>query len=265
MKEYPNLKTRLEIERMRLAAESIERVLAEVGAIVRPGIRTLDLEHVAALSLKRNGLEPALPGYQGYPNVSCVSPNNVAAHGLPGDYVIKDGDILSFDVSGIRDGWFADGAWTYGIGSVSKEGRRLIRTAWRATLAGAAAARAGGRIGDIGAAIVKAAAAGGCHVVETCTGHGIGRELHEPPTIPHTGTKDGGMPIVPGMVLNIEPVLTLGNGLVRKLDDGWSYVTRDGQLAAQFEVTVAVGADQSRIVTLGRHRENLSPLSPPYG
>lgn len=265
MKEYPPLKTRLEIERMRLAAEGLERVIADIGSVIKPGLTTMDLEHVALLSLKRNGLDQALKGYQGFPNATCISVNNVAAHGIPGSYTLSEGDIFSFDISATRDGWFADAAWTFGVGRISNAARRLIRTAWRSMLAGAAAARAGRRMGDIGAAIVATAGAGGCRVVESCTGHGIGRELHEPPTVPHTGTQDGGVPIVPGMVLNIEPILTLGSGSVRRLDDGWSYVTADGELAAQFEVTVAIGADSTRILTLGRHQELLSPLHPPYG
>lgn len=265
MREYPPLKTRLEVERLRLAAEGVERVLADLSSIIRPGITTADLEQVALLSMKRNGVSPVLVGYEGFPNAICTSVNNVAVHGLPGSYTLSEGDILTVDVSAERDGWLADAAWTYAVGSVSNEARRLIRTAWRASLAAAAAATAGSRLGDIGAAVEAAAHNGGCTVVASCTGHGIGQALHEPPVIRHTGQADSGEPIVPGMVINVEPVLTLGAGAVLRLQDGYSYVTQDGSLSAQFEFTVAVSAESTRVLTLGRHAEKGLPTSPPYG
>jgi methionyl aminopeptidase len=258
------LKTRLEIDRLRLAAESLERVLAELSQIVGDGVTTADIEHVVRLALSRHGLEPVLHGYEGYPSVICASVNNVAVHGLPGDYTLREGDLVTIDVSADHSGWKADAAWTYGVGRVGKDQKRLIRGAWRATLAGANAARAGGRIGDIGAAIVAEARKHGCSVVPELIGHGIGAELHEGPPVPHVGEPGVGEAIVPGMVLNIEPVLTLGSGSVELLNDGWSYITGDGSLSAQYEVTVAVRSDRTDILTLGRIEGENDLRLPPY-
>ncbi len=259
------LKTRLESERLRQAAEALERVLADLATVIKPGITTMDIEHVARLALSRHGLEGILEGYDGYPNLICASVNNVAAHGLPAAIELREGDLVTVDLSAQRSGFKADAAWTYGAGRLGTEQRRLIRGAWKATLAGAAAARAGGRVGDIGAAIVREASRAGCSVVRMFTGHGIGTELHEPPVVPHVAEPGSGEPIVSGMVLNIEPVLTLGSGEVVLLDDGWSYITADGTLAAQFEVTVSVRADRTDVLTLGRHRAVLNGSAPPYG
>ncbi|MFW6312450.1 MAG: type I methionyl aminopeptidase [Spirochaetota bacterium] len=260
-----SLKTRLESQRLRQAAEALERVLADIATVIKPGITTLDIEHVARLALSRHGLEGILEGYEGYPNLICTSVNNVAAHGLPADIELREADLVTVDVSAERAGFKADAAWTYGVGRLGTEQRRLIRGAWKATLAGAAAARDGGRLGDIGAAISREASRAGCSVIRMFTGHGIGVGLHEPPIVPHVAEAGSGEPIVSGMVLNIEPVLTLGSGEVTLLDDGWSYVTADGALAAQFEVTVSVRSDRTDILTLGRHRPVLNGSAPPYG
>ncbi len=265
MNPYVPLKTSLETERLRQAAEALERVLADLATVIKPGVQTCDLEQVARLAFARHGLNGVLEGYDGYPHPICTSVNNVAAHGRPSEYELRPGDLITVDISAERSGWRADGAWTYGVGRIAAEARRLQRAAWRATLAGAAAARAGARLGDIGAAICAEAARAGCSVVREFTGHGIGTALHEPPTVPHAAGRGSGEPIVPGMVLNIEPVLTLGSGEVKKLDDGWSYITADGSLSAQFEFTVSVRSDRTDILTLGRHRAFLHRSGPPYG
>ena len=265
MNPYVPLKTRLETERLRLAAEALERVLADLATVIRPGVTTRDLDQVARLALARHGLEGVLEGYDGFPAAICASVNNVAAHGIPDARALAEGDVITVDVSAHRAGALADAAWTYGVGRIGTEQRRLLRAAWRSTLAGAAAARAGSRLGDVGAAIVREARRSGCSVVREFTGHGLGEKLHEPPVVPHVSEEGSGEPIVPGMVLNIEPVLTLGDGTVTRLDDGFSYVTGDGTLAAQFEVTVAVRSDRTDVLTLGRHRATLSGSGPPYG
>lgn len=264
MNTYVPLKTSVEVERLRVAAEALERVIAELGLVARPGVSTRDLEQVALLSLARNGLDPALLGYGGFPAAICASVNNIAAHGVPGARLLESGDIVTVDVAACRDGWMADAAWTFAVGRLAPAARRVVRAAWRATMAGAVAARAGGRIGDIGSAVEREATRLGCSIVREFTGHGIGRSLHEPPTLPNVASDGSGEPIVPGMVLNIEPVLTLGDGGVHLLDDGHSYATTDGTLAAQFEVTVSVRSDRTDILTLGRHRAGPLSDAPPY-
>lgn len=264
MNPYVPLKTQLETERLRLGAEALERVLAEIGTIVRPGISTLDIERVALLSLKRHGLDGVLQGYQGYPSFICTSVNNVAAHGLPSSVALEEGDIVTVDISADRTGWKCDAAWTYCAGKPVAEVKRLIRSAWRCTLAGAREAKAGRRLGDVGAAIEREARRNGCSVVKEFIGHGIGTDLHEPPVVLHHGEWGGGEPIVPGMVLNIEPVVTFGSGVVNQISDGWSYVTDDGSLSAQFEVTVAVRSNGTDILTLKRAGEPIPSSFPPY-
>lgn len=258
------LKTRLEAERVRRAAMAIELVLADIGGVIRPGISTNDIENVALLSFKRHGLIPQLRGFQGYPREVCTSVNNVAAHGLPNGEPLRDGDLVTVDLSAELGGWMADAAWTYSIGSISNEAKRLLRAAWRATLAGARAARAGSKMGDVAATIQQVAHRAGCRVIAEFTGHGIGRALHEDPVVLHAGERGTGEPIVPGMTLNIEPVLTTGTGSAMQLADGHSYATTDGSLAAQFEVTVSVRSDATTILTLNRF-SNLSESAPPYG
>ena len=259
------VKTVLEIERLRVAAEALERVLADLAIVIKPGITTKDIEHVAELALARHGLEGILAGYRGYPSLVCTSVNNVAAHGLPGRYALSEGDLVTVDISADRAGWKADAAWTYGVGSLNAPNRRLLRAAWRCTVAGARVARPGGRVGDIGAAIGREARQMGCTVVREFTGHGIGRALHEEPVIPHESAAGTGAEIVPGMVFNVEPVVTLGSGVVTQLDDGWSYITSDGSMSAQYEVTVAVREDFPVILTLGRLGDDIATDGPPYG
>jgi len=199
---------------------------------------------------------------------SLLSPatvNNVAAHGLPGEHLLSEGDVITVDISADRAGWKADAAWTYAVGNLKAENRRLLRAAWRCTLAGARAAQPGARVGDVGAAIGREARRLGCTVVREFTGHGIGQALHEEPVIPHASAAGTGPQIVPGMVFNVEPVVTLGSGAVTQLEDGWSYVTADGSVSAQYEVTVAVREESMAILTLGRLGDDLDTNAPPYG
>jgi methionyl aminopeptidase len=259
------MKTAPEIERLRMAAEAMERVFADLSTVMRAGITTRDIDHVAGLALKRHGLVGVLDGYRGYPALVCTSVNNVAAHGVPDERELADGDVVTVDISGDRAGWKADAAWTYAVGPVKRENRRLLRAAWRCTIAGAMAAGPGRCVGDIGAAIGLQARKLGCSVVREFTGHGIGQELHEEPVIPHEGSGGAGMRLEPGMVFNVEPVVTLGSGEVTQLSDGWSYITSDGSVSAQYEVTVAVREDGPQILTLGRLDGVCSADEPPYG
>ena len=263
MNPYVPLKTQAEMGRLRLAAQALDRVFEELTMLVKPGVATIDLERVAQLALTRHGLEPELVGFDGYPFAICASPNNIAAHGMPGDQVLHAGDLVTIDISGSLNGWMADAAWTVGVGSLASDARRVLRAAWRTTIAGARAAVAGGRMGDIGAAIHAEAGRHGCTVVREFTGHGIGTSLHEPPVVPNEGRKGEGVPIVPGMVFNIEPVVCAGVGSVTMLEDGWSFVTADGSISAQYEITVAVRSDGTSILNLGGLAADAAPREPP--
>ncbi len=244
------LKTSLEILRLAKPAGYLGYLFRALRPMVVPGVRTSELDAFCRSYLAERRMQPVHHGYRGFPAAACVSVNSVAAHGLPGDTELHNGDVVTVDVGAGYAGWTADSAWTYTVGQVGAEQRRLLRAAWRACLAGVHACRAGKRIGDVGAAVQHATREHGCNVISEFTGHGIGHVVHEAPAVPHVGRSGTGARIVPGMVLNIEPVVTLGGTEVEVLGDGWSYATRDGSLTAQFELTVAVFAARTRILTL---------------
>jgi methionyl aminopeptidase len=175
--------------------------------------------------------------------------NNVAAHGIPTNRALENGDILSLDITVSIDGWFGDVAWSFIVGTGSPDSRRLVRAAWKAMLSGVQTARAGNHLGDIGAAIQKAAKRFGCSVIEDYVGHGIGRAMHEDPMVPNFGAVDTGMRIVPGMVFTVEPMVNLGGREAHVTEDGWTLVTGDGSLSAQFEQTIAVFRDYTEVLT----------------
>jgi methionyl aminopeptidase len=243
------MKTSVDVARIRRACRVAERCLRYLAPCVRPGIATRELDNLAARFLEENSAEPALRGYRGFPGCICASVNNVAAHGIPGDRELESGDVLAIDITVSVEGWYGDAAWTFLVGEPGPDAKRVLRAAWSASLAGIRAARAGNRIGDVGAAIQEAARRFGCSVVEEYVGHGIGRAMHEDPMVLNFGTASTGARIVPGMVFTVEPMLTLGSRDVHISSDGWTLVTADGSLSAQFEHTVAVFRDYTEILT----------------
>ncbi|MFW6214979.1 MAG: type I methionyl aminopeptidase [Alkalispirochaetaceae bacterium] len=245
------LKSGAEIERMRLGAVAIYRIFRELSDYLAPGRSTAEVERFIDRALNRSPSTSALFGYRGFPAVACVSVNAVAAHGLPDRTMLCSGDMLSVDIATELEGWKSDATWTYGLIPTGERERTLIEAAWACTRSGLIAARAGGRVGDIGEAIMAVAEARGCSVIDTFAGHALGRELHEEPLVPHTGRAGTGELIEAGMVLNVEPIVTFGVPEVEKGGDGWSYRTIDGEATAQFELTVAVLEGESRVLTLG--------------
>ena len=215
---------------------------------------TRELDAVAEKFIRRSGALPSLKGFKGFPGCICVSVNNVAAHGVPSDYTLTDGDVVSVDISVSIDGWFGDSAWSYIVGDGGPDSRRVIRAAWQATVSGVRAARAGARLGDIGHAIKAAARQHGCSVFEDYVGHGIGQNMHEEPMVPNFGDPGSGQDIVPGMVFTVEPIVTLGGQGMNRLEDGWTLVTADNRLSAQFEHTVAVFRDYTEVLSFGLGR-----------
>lgn len=258
------LKTAAEIARLRKAATLLHQVFASLEASIRAGADAASLEHAALAQMRSRGLTPTLQGYEGYPHHICVSVNNIAAHGVPGSTVLQPGDIVTVDLSADLAGYKADSAWTYLIPPIPAAARRLARVAWQVTMAGVHAARGGTRMGDVAAAIAQTADRLGCRVIRRFTGHGIGRSLHEEPAVPNHGDPDTGVPIVPGMVLNIEPVVTTGSGEVRAMEDGWSYITSDGAPAAQYELTVAVRSAGPQLLNSGESQNGWSSKQPPF-
>jgi methionyl aminopeptidase len=259
------LKTSLEVSYIRRACRLAETTLRALEPLLRPGIRTLDINRFCEKAIHSRGGR-ALKGYQGFPASVCTSVNQVACHGLPSSYVLQEGDLITVDISTELDGWCGDAAWTYRLGRGDSDARRLVKAAWQATLAGIAAARAGNRLGDVGWAIGRIAARYGCGVFENFAGHGIGQAIHEEPLVLPLGEPDTGRPIVPGMVFTVEPILTLGAPRSKVLGDGWSMVSEDGSLCAQFEHTLAVFSRRTEVLTLpaGEQEAILSLETPPF-
>lgn len=242
-------KTSEEIRRIASAGRLVAACHRKIRGWLAPGISTAEIDRrVERFILSRKG-RAAQKGYQGYPYATCASVNDVACHGFPDERPLADGDVVTIDLVVERDGWLADSAWSYAVGSLDPRSAHLLRTAKGALYAGLAAARAGKRIGDIGHAIETFVSRSGCRVLPGFVGHGIGRALHEPPQVPPTGEAGTGARLVEGMVLTIEPIITMGQTDTWLAQDGWTVRTRDGARTAQFEHTVAITKEGPRILT----------------
>ncbi|TFG65208.1 MAG: type I methionyl aminopeptidase [Spirochaetales bacterium] len=259
------LKTVIDVARLRGPCRIIESLFMSLSEHVIPGTTTLKLNDYCEKFIEKNRAKPALKGYNNFPSAACISVNHVAAHGVPGDYLVREGDIVSIDVAVQKNGWCGDGAWTYiAGGSRDPDKTRLVKAAWQATCAGIRLSRAGLRFGDLGAVISEKAGEYGCRVIKDFTGHGIGQDLHEEPKVLHFGEPQTGQPIVAGMVFTIEPILSLGEDSLKVLDDGWTQVTRDGSLTAQFEQTIAVFGNRNEVLTMSQLRMEDYPEYPPF-
>ena len=250
------LKTSLEVARIKRAGKIVAAILETLRDILEQGITTNYINLQCEKLIKQFEATAALKGYKGFPASICTSVNNVAAHGIPSDYKLENGDIISLDLSVGFNGWHADSAATFIIGEGNSDAKRLINAAQLATWAGIEAAKAGGRLGDIGFAIEKTAALFGCRVLENYVGHGIGRNLHEEPMVLHMGEEETGLPIVPGMVFTVEPILSLGSTEIKVLKDGWSVVTLDSSRTAQFEHTLAIFGTRTEVLTQGTTKKS---------
>lgn len=242
-------KTPEQIEQMAAAGEILVRTLSMLERKVRPGVTTKELDEAAERFIRSQGATPAFKGYRGFPGSICASPNSMVVHGIPGPYRLERGDILSVDVGVVYDGWVADAARTFPVGSVSALARKLMDATEGALLAAVPQVRAGNRIGDISHAIQTHVEAEGLSIVRSLVGHGIGRDMHEDPQVPNYGPPGKGPLLEEGMVLAIEPMVTAGSHHVRMADDQWAIYSQDGSLAAHFEFTVAVTADGPRVLT----------------
>jgi methionyl aminopeptidase len=244
------LKRPEEIEKMRASGRILGACLAHLAAEVRPGITTLDLDSEADTFIRDHGCIPGFLGYQGYPRSLCVSVNDEVVHGIPGPRVIADGDLVSLDCGLILDGWWADSGLSVACGEASAEVTRLIEVTRLALERGIAAAQPGNRIGDIGHAVQTYAESQGYSLVREYVGHGIGRNMHEPPQVPNHGQPGTGNVLKAGYVIAIEPMVNVGGPQVRVLEDGWTVVTVDGKLSCYSEHTVAVTEDGPEVLTL---------------
>lgn len=251
MSERIILKSPQEIEAMKQAGRLSAAVLREVGLRCVPGASTLELDAFAEEYIRSRGGTPTFKGYYGYPGSICASINDQIVHGIPSKKaVLREGDIISIDVGATVDGWAGDNAWTFAVGEVRSEVKRLLDVTERCMWAGIDAARAGNHLGDIGHAVASLAKASGFGVVRDFTGHGVGRDMHEEPDVPNFGRRHGGVKLVAGMVLAIEPMITMGTHKVAFGDDGWLASTRDGKPAAHFEKTIAVTEEGPELISV---------------
>jgi methionyl aminopeptidase len=237
-------------ERLRRAGRAAAQTLAFVGAKVAAGSSTAEIDRWVRQDTERRGGRPSQLGYHGFPAAVCTSRNHVVCHGIPSESeVLSDGDIVNVDVTTCLDGFHGDTSATFFVGTPSPEARHLVEVARRCRDRGVAEVREGARLGDIGAVIAELAALEGCSVVTELGGHGIGRTMHAAPHVHHTGKRGMGLRLRAGMAFTIEPMINLGSPDVRTLEDGWTVVTRDGKLSAQFEHTVLVTKEGCEIVT----------------
>ena len=243
------IKSDREIAIMRQAGRIVATVLEILCRQVRPGIRTKELDVIAAREVERLGAKPSFKGYRGFPANLCVSVNDEIVHGIPGERVLREGDIVSLDLGAIYMGFQGDAAVTVGVGEISPQAQDLIETTEGALKAGISAVHPGVRLGDISAAIQDYAESRGYSVVREYTGHGIGREMHEEPQIPNFGLPGTGPVLKKGMTLALEPMVNVGDWRTRLGDDHWTVFTADGSLSAHFEHTIAITDGEAEVLT----------------
>jgi methionyl aminopeptidase len=238
-----SLKEAQDIEGVRRAGALVVKTLDMVESHIQPGISTDSINSLVHDYTLAHGATPAPLNYNGFPKSVCVSVNEVICHGIPGERILQEGDIVNVDVTSILGGYFADANKTFCVGRVSAEAEKIVQVAKQALFKGLGQVRPGNRIGDIGWAIQEWAESQGCAVVREMVGHGVGFQFHEPPQVPHFGNKNQGILLVPGMVFTVEPMINLGRRELLILDDNWTAVTKDSSLSAQFEQTIVVTED----------------------
>ena len=241
------LKTVEEIQKIGTASKYVMEILLHLGRLIQGGIKTIDLEAECEEKIKKIGkIKPAFKGYNGFPYCLCVSVNDEVVHGMPGNRVLKDGDIVSIDFGLLYDGFYGDAALTYKVGDIGEKTEKLLTVTEESLYEGIREAKEGNRLHDISHAVQSYVEKAGFSVVREFVGHGIGRSLHEEPQIPNYGEKGTGIRLKKGMVFAVEPMVNMGKSDVMIKDNGWTAVTKDGSLSAHFEHTIAItenGAD----------------------
>ena len=243
-------RTAEEIAKMRRAGKVVAEMHQATRQAAKPGVTTAELDRVAREVLDRRGAKSNFLNYRGFPAVICTSPNDMIVHGIPGPYVMEEGDIISIDCGAIIEGYHGDAAFTMGIGEVSAEAARLMVVTERSLWAGIDQLRVGRRLHEVGRAVQGVAEAAGFSVVREYVGHAIGTAMHEEPQVPNYWPGTGGPVLKEGMVFAIEPMVNAGAPATQLLEDGWSVVTADGRLSAHFEHTIAVTDDGPEVLTV---------------
>lgn len=251
------IKTDEEIEIQRQSSLLVGKTLAEVARVIKPGITTRELDRVAEVFIRDHGAVPGFKGYGGFPASLCVSVNDEVVHGIPGDKVLKDGDIVSIDCGTYMNGFYGDSAYTFPVGEIADEILQLLQRTKESLYLGIEQAVAGKRVGDIGSAVQTYCEGFGYSVVRELVGHGVGRNLHEKPEIPNYGRRGSGIKLKPGMVLAIEPMINLGKKEVTQDADGWTIRTADSTPSAHFEHDVAVRNGKADILSTFEYIEEV--------
>lgn len=243
-------KTPADFAKMEIAGRCVAAVHEAVRGAIAPGVSTKALDAIAAEVTRNHGCRPSFLGYHGFPATICTSPNSAIVHGIPDEYTLKEGDLISIDAGAIYEGWHGDAAFTAAVGDVPGNVRKLLEVTEEALWNGLRQSRVGKRLGDIGHAINSTAEPFGFGVVREYVGHGIGRQMHEAPNVPNYGTPGRGLKIKTGMALAIEPMFNIGGSETAVLEDEWTVVTADGSLSAHFEHTVLITEDGPIVSTL---------------
>jgi methionyl aminopeptidase len=243
------LKSKAELEVMREAGRIVALTHQELAKAIKPGVTTKQLDELAETFIRSMGAVPSFKGYGGFPGSICTSVNEELVHGIPGNRVLQEGDIISLDIGAKFQGYHGDSAWTYPVGTISTENQRLLRVTEESLFKGLEQAKPGGRLSDISHAIQVHAEAAGFTLVREYVGHGIGQNLHEDPQVPNYGPPNRGPRLKPGMVLAVEPMVNAGERYVRTLEDNWTVVTVDRKTCAHFEHTIAITEDGYEIFT----------------
>lgn len=243
------LKTDEEVGLLKQSNMLVSRTLAELASLIKPGISTLYLDKIAETFIRDNGATPAFKGYGGFPATLCTSVNDEVVHGIPSEYVLREGDIISVDCGVILNGWYGDSAYTFPVGRISDEVKRLLEFTRASLEEGVRQAIAGNRVGDISNAVQSKAEGGGYSVVRELVGHGLGRKLHEQPEVPNWGKKGSGPKMEKGLVICIEPMINTGRKETVQMRDGWTIKTADGLPSAHFEYAVAVDRGKAEVLT----------------
>ncbi len=258
------LKSENEIALMRESAQLVSRTLAEVAKHIEPGVTTQKLDQIAEEYIKKNDAIAAFKGYghksNPFPGTLCISVNEAVVHGIPGNYQLQEGDIVSIDCGVNKKGYFGDSAYTFIVGEVSDEVTKLLRTTMESLYAGIGQAVHGNKIGDISYAVQSVCEAEGYGVVRDLVGHGLGRSLHENPSIPNFGKRGRGERLRSGMTLAIEPMINLGTWKVKTLKDGWTIVTADGSFSAHYEHDIVVRDGEAEILSTFEYIEEITKI-----
>ncbi len=250
------IKNSAQIAKMREAGAMLHDVLTQVKGMIEPGVTTKEIDHFAEKLIRSYGAIPSFLNYEGYPASICASIDSQVVHGIPSkNVVLKEGQILSVDCGLILDGWQSDSAFTVGVGKISEEAQRLIDVTEESFFAAMEVAREGNRISDIGHAVQQYVESRGFATVRALCGHGIGREMHEDPSVPNYGIPGHGIRLRRGMTIAVEPMITAGGYRVKTLSDGWTVVTTDGSLAAHYEHTIAITDGEPELLSLPGYRK----------